>query len=58
MKYHIQYELEVEADDLKQLNQKLSLAEMQLKIRDKNFKKAVFDDDGWYVATIKQGETE
>lgn len=57
MKYTIGYELTVEAENTKKLLQKLSLIEMQIKMKDKHFSREIFDEDNWYVSilNIKEG---
>lgn len=52
MKYYIRYELEVEAENEKKLNQKLSLIDMQVRQRDKKYRREIVDDDNWYTVPL------
>lgn len=52
MKYFVTYELELEAENEKKLLQKLSLIEMQVRQRDKKYRRVIIDDDNWYTVPI------
>ena len=45
MKYYIRYKLKVEAGNDKKLKQKLSLIEMQIKMKDKAFTKEIITEE-------------
>ena len=57
MKYTVDYELTIEAENIKKLLQKLSLIELQIKMKDKNFSREIWDEDNWYISilNIKEG---
>ena len=47
MKFWVRYELQVEAENEKQLKYKLSLLDYQAKMKDKHFTREISDDAGW-----------
>ena len=54
MKYYIRYELQVEAENDKKLNYKLSLIEHHIKMKDKHFTREIIDDEDWSTLQAEQ----
>ena len=54
MKYIVSYELQLEAENIKKLKQKLSLIEYQIKMKDRHFVREILDEEGWYVQPLEE----
>lgn len=51
MRYYIRYELQIEAENDKELYQKLSLIERQIRMKDSSYTREITDDN-WTNAYI------